>query len=123
MGVATEAFEEAIELGMQHGVVRDGLFEFLELRRLGQFPMQQQVADLEEARLFSQLAADRITAVQQHAGVAVDIRDLALAGRGRGKARIVGEGVGLGIQLADIDNVRSDRSALNWQVYRLVAKS
>jgi hypothetical protein len=47
---------------------------------LGQFAVQQQIADFHEARLLGQLI-DRIAAVEQHALVAVDIgeRDSQLA--------------------------------------------
>ncbi len=121
VGIAAETVEKAVELRVQHGVMGDGLFEFLELRGFRQFTVQQQVANLEEARLFSQLA-DRIAAVQQHAGVAVDIGDLAFARGGRGETRVVGEGVGFRIQLADIDDVGPDRPALDRQVDGLVAQ-
>jgi hypothetical protein len=64
VGVAAETLEEAVELGVQHGVPRDGGLELLALGRVRQFAVQQQVADFQEARLLGQLV-DRIAAVQQ----------------------------------------------------------
>ena len=49
--------------------------------------------------MFGQLF-DRIAAVQQNAGVAVDIGDLGFAAGGRGEAGIVGEDAGLAVELA-----------------------
>ncbi|MNE54863.1 hypothetical protein D3C80_1496760 [compost metagenome] len=51
MGVAAEAFEEAVELGVQHGVPRDALLEFFIFGGVGQLAVQQQVADFQEVRL------------------------------------------------------------------------
>ncbi len=50
---------------------------------------------------------DGVAAIEQHALFAVDEGDLAFAARGRGEARIVGEDVRLGIELADVDDVRA----------------
>jgi hypothetical protein len=85
VSVAAEALEEAVELGVQHRVVGDVAFELAEFVGGRQLAVQQQVADFQEARLLGQLV-DRIAAVQQNAGVAVDIGDLALARGGRGEA-------------------------------------
>src|SRR5690606_22712519 len=70
--------------------------------------VQQQIADLEEARLFGKLV-DRIAAVQQHAGVPVDVGDLALAARGGGEAGVEGEDVGGPVELSHVDHVRTHR--------------
>ena len=104
MGVAAEAFEEAVELGMQHGVHGDVALEGFVLRCAGQFAVQQQMADLDEVGLRGQLV-DRIAAVQQGSGVAVDEGQGALARRRRGEARIVGEGIRRPVKLADVDHV------------------
>ena len=48
---------------------------------------------------------DRVAAIEQHALVAVDIGDLGFAARRRGEAGVVGEHAGLGVELADIDDV------------------
>jgi hypothetical protein len=80
--------------------------------------VQQQVADFQEARLLGQLV-DRVAAVEQDAGVAVDVGDLALAAGRRGEARIQREHARLGVQLADVDHVGTDRAAVNGQFDRL----
>jgi hypothetical protein len=86
----------------------------------GQFAVQQQVADFKERGLLGQLV-DRITAVQQNAGVAVDIGDLAFARRGRGEARIEREVVAVAVQLADVQDVRTRAALEDRQVVALVA--
>ncbi len=106
MGVAAEALEEAVELGVQHGVPRDALLELFVLGGVRQFAVQQQVADFQEVGLRGQLV-DRIAAVQQNAGVAVDVGQGRFAGRGGSEAGVEGEGAGAAVQLADIDDVRA----------------
>ena len=51
VGVAAEAFEEAIELSVQHRVPRDALLELFVLGRSRQFAVQQEIADLDEVGL------------------------------------------------------------------------
>ena len=48
--------------------------------------------------------------MEQDALLAVDIGDRALAAGGRGEAGVVGEHAGLGVELADVDDVRADRA-------------
>ena len=60
----------------------------------GQLAVQQQVGDLEERRLLGQLL-DRVAAVAQDAGVAVEVGDRRLAGRGLHVRRVVDEQVGV----------------------------
>ena len=80
MGVAAEAAEEGRELLMHHGVHGDGAVEVLHLLLVRQLAVEQQVADLQEARMRGQLV-DRIAAIEQHALVAVDEGDVAFAAR------------------------------------------
>src|SRR5947209_10306153 len=47
--------------------------------------------------------------MEQNALFAVDVGDRALAARGRGVARVVGEHRRVGVELADVDDVRTDR--------------
>ena len=49
MGVAAEGAEEPIKLLVQHGVIGDGALEFDKLGRIGQFAVQQEVTNFEEA--------------------------------------------------------------------------
>src|SRR5690606_18754905 len=57
--------------------------------------------------------ANRVAAVEQHALVAVDVGQLRLATRGRGEAGIIGEGAGLTIEFADVDNIGAYGSRQN----------
>ena len=107
--IAAEAFEEAVELRMQHGVHGDAAFEGLVLRSCRQLDVQQQVADLDEVGFRRQLV-DRIATMQQHALVAVDESQGAFARGRRGSAGIVGEGFGRAVELADVDDIRAGRT-------------
>ena len=78
--VTAEAAIEVVQLLMHHGVIGDGALELLILAFGRQFAFQQQVAGLDEVALLGQLV-DRVAAVQQHAGLAVDEGDLAFAAR------------------------------------------
>ena len=104
MRVAAEATEEVVHLLVDHRVTRHQRLELLELRRRGQLAVEQQVAHLEVMRLLGELV-DRVAPMQQHARFAIDIGDGAVAGRGRGKARIIGEDARLRIELADVDDL------------------
>src|SRR5262249_58124227 len=59
---------------------------------------------------------------RQSARVAVDIGDVGLAAAGRGEAGIVGENAGLGVKLADVQNLRSQRAVVNGKRIALVAE-
>src|SRR5260221_9990417 len=48
--------------------------------------------------------------MEQDALFTVDVGDGALAARGGSEARVVGEQAGLAVQLADVDDLRSDRA-------------
>ncbi len=104
--IATEAAEEGRQLLVHHRVARDRLGEGAELVRARQVAVQEEVGHLHERRFLGELV-DRIAAVQQHAGIAVDIGQPAFAARGRGETRIVGENAGLAVELSDIDDVRA----------------
>jgi hypothetical protein len=112
MRVTPEALEEPGHLLMHHRVPRDYVVEVLLLNGGRQLPIEQEIAGLEEIAMFGDLL-DRIAAIEQHTLVAVDIGDLRFATRRRGEARIIGEHSGLGIELADINNRRTDCSGLD----------
>ena len=116
--IAAEAFEEAVELRVQHGVPRDRVGELGILIRLGQLAVQEQVADFQEARLLGELL-DRVATVEQDAGVTIDVGDLAFAAGGRGEARVQREHARLGVHLADVDHIGTDRAAVDGQFDRL----
>ena len=98
------------------------MFERVEFLRVRQLAVQQEVADLEEARLLGKLV-DGIAAVQKHALVAVDEGDLAFAARRRGEARIVGEDVGFGVKLSNVDDGGTVGSFEDRQLDRLVVET
>ena len=120
MGVAAEALEEAGHLLVNHGVMDHAAVEIVLLRLGRQFAVEQQVAGLEEVAFFGELL-DRIAAVFQDAGVAVDIGDLGLAAAGGGEAGVVGEHAGLGVELGDVDDIGPDGAAQNREIVGLVA--
>jgi len=107
--VAAEAAEEAGQLLMHHGVAGDGVVELRHLVGGRQFSVQQQVAAFQEGGMFGQVA-NGIAAILQHALVAIDEGDVGLGRGGRGEAGIVGEDVGLVVELADVDDVGALRA-------------
>src|SRR5258705_516039 len=68
------------------------------------FAVEQQIADFQKRGMRRQLV-DRVAAIQQYPFVAVDEGDVAFARGGGGESRIVGENVGVGVKLANIDDV------------------
>ena len=75
VGVVVEALEEALaHVLVDERVVGDLVAPRLELRRGRQLAVEEQVGDLEVGRLLGQLL-DRVAAVAQDAGVAVEVGD------------------------------------------------
>jgi hypothetical protein len=109
MGIAPEATVEGAELLVNHRVVRDVLDELFLLRLVRQFALHEEIAGLHEIALLGEFG-DVVAAIEQHAFVAVDVGDFGAARAGRGEARIVGENAGVAVELADIDQTRSDGS-------------
>ena len=77
MAVPAIALEEAFDLIVQHGVVRDRVFERLELVLVRQLAMDQQVSDFERSGLLCQLF-DVIAAIEKLSFAAIDEGDLTL---------------------------------------------
>ncbi len=90
VGVVAEALEELLEILVDEGVVGDVVDPAIELGPGRQLAEDQQVGDLEEGRLFAELL-DRVAAVFEDAGVAVDVGDRGAAGGGVGEGRVVGQ--------------------------------
>jgi hypothetical protein len=105
MRVAAETAIEIVHLLVHHGVPRHQLVELGKLLLVGQFAVKQQVTHFDVAAFLGQLV-DRVAAIKQFALVAVDIGDRAVAGGGRGKARIVSEHACLGVEGSNVDHVR-----------------
>ena len=89
---------------MQQGVPLDLGGERLELFSRRQLPVDEQVADLDEVRLLRELL-DRIAAVAQDPGVAIDVGDGALGRRGIDETLVVRGVAGLGQQRTEGDAV------------------
>ena len=120
MRVTAEAVEEPRHLLVDHGVAADAVVELGLLRGGRQLAVEQHVAGLEEVAVFGELV-DRVAAIEQDAGVAVDVGDLRFGARRRGEARVEGEHPGLAVELADVDDRRADRSRLDRQLHAFVA--
>src|SRR5690606_31507486 len=91
-------------LFMHHRVARHPPLEVLHLRRVRQFAVEQEEADLEMVRLVGKLF-DRVAAVEKFPEVAVDIGDGAVAGGGGGEAGVIGEDLALAVKLADVADI------------------
>ena len=80
VGVVAEALDELLDVLVDEGVVGDLEDPLVELLAGGQLAVDEEVGDLEVAGVLAELL-DRIAAVLQHAGLAVDVGDRAAAGR------------------------------------------
>ena len=120
VGVAAETLVEPRHLLVHHGVVDHEIVERLFLGLGRQFAVHEEVAGLEEVAAFGQLF-DRIAAIFQNAGVAVDVGDLGLAASGRSEAGVVGKHSGLGVELGDVDYIRPNGAAQNREIVSFVA--
>ena len=112
VGVTTEAAEEADHLLVQHGVVRDDIVEVGLLLGRGQLALQQQVADIEVVAVLGQIL-DGIAAIQQLTLVTVNEGDGGFAGPGGHEAGVEGELAGVGVQLADVNDIRPHGSLVD----------
>ena len=87
--VVAEAVEELLDVLVDVGVHGDLVHPVVELVARRQLAVDQQVGDLEVGRLLAELL-DRVAAVLEDAGGAVDVGDLAAAVRGVRVRRVVG---------------------------------
>ena len=110
--VTTEAAEEADHLLVQHGMVRDDIVEIGLLLGRGQLALQQQVADIQVVAVLGQIL-DGIAAIQQLTLVAVNEGDGGFAGPGGHEAGVEGELAGVGVQLADVNDIRPHGSLVD----------
>ncbi|MCY1381088.1 hypothetical protein D9M69_689620 [compost metagenome] len=112
MRVAAEAAQEEMQLLVHHRVMGDLRVEIGLLVLVGQFAVQDQVADVHEVAVHGQLL-DGEAAVQQLALVAVDVRDARFAGSRGHEAGVKRKHTRLAIQLADVDHIRTDRALVD----------
>ena len=118
MRVATKTLEEARHLLVHHRVALDAVFEVRGVLRRRQLAVQQEVTGLEKGPVLGDLL-DRVAAIEQHAGIAVDVGDGGFTARGGGKAGIVGEHAGLRVELRDVRHGGPHRPFLDGQVQGL----
>jgi len=88
VGIPAEALEEALELLVDHAVVHDQIPEAGQFRGRRQLAVEQEIADIEEIGVRRKVF-DRVTAVQEDACLAIDVRDRRIAAGGRHEARVV----------------------------------
>ena len=100
--VLREAVKEAAHLLVDQGVPRDAAHERLERGRCGQVTIDQQIGHLDEGALGGQLL-DRIAAVAQDPGIAIEVGDGAGARSGVAEAVVERHDARLRPQLTDID--------------------
>ena len=110
MGVVAEALHERLDVLVHEGVDRDQVRPLVELGRRRQLAVDEQVCHLEVARALGE-RFDRVSAVLEHPGVAIEEGDRAAARRGVHERRVVGEQAEVlvgGSDLAQIE--RADRA-------------
>ena len=88
--VMMEAVDELLDVLVDERVVRDVVLPGCELLLVGELAVDQQVGHLEERALLGQLV-DRIAAVAQDPGGAIDEGHRAAAARGVRERRVVGQ--------------------------------
>jgi len=91
MRVVAESLHELLEVLVQERVVRDLLRPRVELVLGRQLPVDEEVRRLQVRALLRELV-DRLAAVAQDPGVAVDVRDAARDGRRVEERRVVARG-------------------------------
>ncbi len=114
MGVVAETLEEVEHALVEHGVRADRGVEFLEFARRRQLAIEQQVADLDEVRMFGKLF-DRVAPVHQDALFAIDEGYVRFAASRRDEARVVGKHALVTVQASDIDDVRAGSTLVDRQ--------
>ena len=117
MSVTAKATQEELHLLVDHGVVLDVLGKGRFGRLTGQVAVEQQVAGFHVIALGCELL-NRVATVEQFALVAVDEGDGRLAGCGGQKSGVVGEHAGLAVELADVDDLRTNIAAVHGQFNR-----
>ncbi|MCY1234612.1 hypothetical protein D9M72_472000 [compost metagenome] len=99
--VTREAAEEALQLFMQQGVAADPLVKGVQLGGRRQVAVDQQVGNFQEAGVLGQLL-DRVPAVPQDSGIAVDVGDGRSGGRGVHETGVKGNGACLLQQFGNV---------------------
>src|SRR6266566_4298253 len=88
MGVVMKAVEKLLDAFVDESVMRDVIGPILQLRRRGQFAMQEQIRGFQIGAFFREVF-DGIAAITQDAGVPIDVGNLADAGGGVVEGRVI----------------------------------
>ncbi len=109
VGVVRERVEEAAQVLVQQGVTAHAVLEGTQLGGRRQFTVDEQPRHLEVGGVRGDIL-DRVAAVAQDAGVAVDVGDRALGGGGVHETVVEGRVPGLLHQRGDVDARRTVRA-------------
>jgi hypothetical protein len=115
VGVMVEPVEEAQQRLIQHGVMADVVGEFVDLLAVRQLTEQQQVGAFRERALFGELL-DRIAAIHQLSGIAVDVGNAAFRRSRHSKAGVIGEDTQVLLNRRNIDDRGTNRAVADGQL-------
>jgi len=110
MRVVVKPVEKAQQGLVDHRVVADISGELVELLFVRQISMQHQVRHLHEGALCGELL-DRIAAVEEYTGLAVNVGNAAIGAGGGAESRIVGKDSQVALDRGDIDDRGTDGAA------------
>ncbi len=114
MSVVAKTLEEVQHALVKHGVRANRRIEFVEFARRRQLAVEQQVANLDEARMLGKLS-DRVAPVHQDAFFAVDEGYVRFTAACCNKAGVVGKHTLVPVQATDIDHVGSGSTLVDRQ--------
>jgi len=81
VGIVMKSIDELLDVFVNDRVMRDVVHPLIQLSGRGELAREEQVGGLQEGAALRQLL-DRIAAVAQNAGIAVDVGDRGAAGGG-----------------------------------------
>src|SRR3989304_5218542 len=121
MGIMVKAFIKTFQAFLDHGVAADDALKSAQLLAIRKCAIQQQIGYLDKAALFRQLF-DRITAIQEQAGIAIDIGYTAAA-TGRGlKPWIEGEIAKVTVKCSDVHR-RGPHRTVQYREFNALART
>ena len=115
-----EGREEGLEVLMEQAMPLNRTDEGLQGGGVRQLPVDQQVGDLEEGGVLRELL-DRVAAIPQDPGVAVDVGDRRPAGGGVGESRVEGDDATLGEEARNAEAIVADRGSAPGQGDRSIS--
>jgi hypothetical protein len=109
VGIVRQCAEEAAQVFVEEGVTADALVEVCEFGRSRQLAMDEEPGHLEEGGVLGDLL-DRVAAIAQDAGIAVDVGDRGPRGRGVHEPVVEAREPGLAGQAGEVDARRALRA-------------